>query len=151
MRTKKLSRRDFLRMSALTAAGAALAACQPQVVKETVEVEVTRQIEKVVEVTSVAPTAEPVKIDYVANWGDQYTVNIWNALRELPELGEYLGDNEIEVTSIGGDALATRIAGGTPPDGASNIEYVQYMSRGVLRPVEELAATSPMFRKDNAF
>lgn len=157
MGANKLSRRDFLRTSALATAGAALAACQPQVVKETVEVEVTRQVEvektveveKVVQVTLEAPAAEPVKIDYVANWGDQYTVNIWGALRELPELGEYLGPNEIEVTSIGGDALATRIAGGTPPDGASNIEYVQYMSRGVLLPVGDMAAISPMFRKDD--
>ena len=41
MSTKKLSRREFLYAGGVTAAGVALAACQPQtvVVKETVEVE----------------------------------------------------------------------------------------------------------------
>ena len=40
MQTKKLSRRDFLRLSALTAAGAALAgcACEPTVVGKEVKV-----------------------------------------------------------------------------------------------------------------
>lgn len=72
---EKLSRRHFLRSAAMTAAGAALVACQPKtvIVKETVEVqkevekvvketvvvekekEVTKVVEKVVEVT-VAPS-----------------------------------------------------------------------------------------------
>jgi hypothetical protein len=59
MQTKKLSRRDFLRLSALTAAGAALAgcSCQPQVVEkevkvtEIVEKEVQKEVEKEVQVT----------------------------------------------------------------------------------------------------
>ena len=55
MQSNKLARRDFLRLSALAAAGAAAVACQPQtvIVKETVEVqkEVTKVVEK--EVTKV--------------------------------------------------------------------------------------------------
>ena len=54
---EKLSRRDFLRVGAVTAAGAALAACQPQVVKETVEVE------KVVEQTVEVPVAQTVEVE----------------------------------------------------------------------------------------
>jgi multiple sugar transport system substrate-binding protein len=50
MAGKRFSRRDFMRMSALTAAGAALGACQPQVIKETVEVEKVVEVEKTVEV-----------------------------------------------------------------------------------------------------
>jgi len=66
---KKISRRDFLRMSALTAAGAALAGCaQPtpevQIVEQTVEVPVEVEVEKTVEVpveqtVVVQPTAPP--------------------------------------------------------------------------------------------
>ncbi len=55
MQRNKLARRDFLRLSALAAAGAVAVACQPQtvIVKETVEVpkEVTKVVEK--EVTKV--------------------------------------------------------------------------------------------------
>ena len=59
MKDKKMDRRDFLRMSSLGVAGAALAACQPQtvivekevekVVKETVVVEKEKVVEKEVE------------------------------------------------------------------------------------------------------
>lgn len=126
MSSRKLSRRDFLRLSALVTAGAALAACGPAVP------ETPADAGSEVEVDAAPPAADPVKLDYVANWGDQYTITIWNALREVPELEEFLGNNEIEVTSIGGDALTTRVAAGTPPDGASNVDYVQYMSRGML-------------------
>jgi multiple sugar transport system substrate-binding protein len=56
MTSKKLSRREFLRASAVTAAGAALAACQPQVIERTVEVE--KVVEKEVEV----PVAQTVEV-----------------------------------------------------------------------------------------
>jgi len=50
----KLSRRDFLGLAAGAAAGATLAACapaEPQIVRETVEVEVEKEVEVPVEVT----------------------------------------------------------------------------------------------------
>ena len=72
MEDKKLTRRDFLRLSAVGAAGAVLVACQPQtvVVKETVEVEkvvketieVEKEVTKIVEkekVVTVAPEFSP--------------------------------------------------------------------------------------------
>jgi len=72
MTDKKLSRRDFLRIGALTAAGAALAGCGPaatpqvvkeaQVVKETVEVKVVEEVEKVVTATPPPPGEEKVVI-----------------------------------------------------------------------------------------
>jgi multiple sugar transport system substrate-binding protein len=57
MERKKIGRRDFLRLSAGAAAGAVLAGCKPQVVKETVEVVQTVEVEKEVEVEKlVTPT-----------------------------------------------------------------------------------------------
>jgi len=51
MKGNKLARRDFMRLSAMAAAGAAVVACQPQtvIVKETVEVE--KQVTKIVKET----------------------------------------------------------------------------------------------------
>jgi ABC-type glycerol-3-phosphate transport system substrate-binding protein len=46
MGSKRLSRRDFLRLTAMGAAGSALAGCAPRVVTEEVEKEVTREVEK---------------------------------------------------------------------------------------------------------
>ena len=60
MQDKRLTRRDFLRMGAVTAAGAALAGCAPKVLKETVVVE--KPVEKVVkETVMVAGTPEVVE------------------------------------------------------------------------------------------
>lgn len=83
MTAKKLNRRDFLRMSALTTAGAALAACAPEVVertvkvpvKETVQVEVPVEQTVVVEGETVVVTAEPpprqeVTIVFMYNSGE---------------------------------------------------------------------------------
>ncbi len=41
---RTMSRRQMLKWLGATSAGALLVACQPQVVKETVEVEVTREV-----------------------------------------------------------------------------------------------------------
>jgi peptide/nickel transport system substrate-binding protein len=60
---KKVSRRQFLRVGAMTAAGAAVVACAPQtvIVKETVEVEVEKQVEKVVKETVVVEVEKQVE------------------------------------------------------------------------------------------
>jgi hypothetical protein len=64
MKPKKLTRRNFLRLSAFTAAGAVLAGCKPQVIEKTVEVPVKETVEVpveqtvVVEVTSAPPPVE---------------------------------------------------------------------------------------------
>jgi len=83
--SRKLSRREFLRISALGAGGALVASCRPQVVKETVVVEkvVEKPVEKVVKetvivqgtpqvvekvVTAVPAPVEPVTVTWM-HWG----------------------------------------------------------------------------------
>jgi len=64
MEKHKLTRRGFLRLAAMSAAGTAIVACQPQtvVVKETVEVEkeVTKIVEKEKEVTKIVEKEKEV-------------------------------------------------------------------------------------------
>jgi len=77
MRTN-MGRREFLRLAGGVATGAVLAACQPTVVKETVEVEKvvektvavekTVEVEKIVEVTA-APEQATIRVLW-DNWGD---------------------------------------------------------------------------------
>ena len=67
MNDRRLSRRALLRLSAFAGAGALLAACTPQVVKETIVVQETVVVEKAKEVekvvTSVPKPAEKVSLD----------------------------------------------------------------------------------------
>ena len=70
MSDHKLSRRGLLRLSALAGAGALLAACTPQVVKETVVVQQTVVVEKAKEVEKIV-TAAPKPMEKV-------TLELWD-------------------------------------------------------------------------
>lgn len=70
MREKKLTRRDFLRLSALTAAGAALSACcpsTPEIIKETQEVKVKETVE-VAQTVVVEATTAPAEMVNLSFW-----------------------------------------------------------------------------------
>jgi hypothetical protein len=71
--TEKLSRRDFLRLSALTAAGMALSACGPTPTEEPAEPVEEQPAEPVEQ----PPAEEGVTIQYWAAW-----VNTCDAGRE---------------------------------------------------------------------
>jgi len=123
MKDKKLTRRDFLRMSALTAAGVALAGCAPEVVKETVEVEVTREVDVpveqtvIVEATAVPPAAEPITIDW-ARHGSEGDLTTENALAEF--FAERSPGVTVEPLVLPwndyNDKIPIMVAGGTAPD-----------------------------------
>ena len=67
MSEKKLNRRDFLKIVAIATAGAGLSACQPTVVKETVQVTTAPQV-----VTATPPPAAPVKlVDWYHVYGEE--------------------------------------------------------------------------------
>jgi multiple sugar transport system substrate-binding protein len=83
MEGKILSRRDFLRLGGLAAAGTVLGACAPaapQVIKETVEVPIEQTVEVpvketvVVEVTQAPPPLEEVVMQY---WMPDCDVECW--------------------------------------------------------------------------
>ncbi len=143
MRTNKLSRRDFLRLSALTAAGAALAGCCPA----PPEVEPTKE--------EVQATAEPAApegqvIQYWFSWGN--FLPVWEeGLMQTDEFKEAVGADTLELKPIPGapETLLTAVAAGTPPDGASNVQYLDYMARDVLLPIDDMVATSSIVKKEN--
>lgn len=69
-KNKRINRREFLRVSALGATGALLAACGagaiPQVIEK--EVVVTKEVEKIVEVTSVPSGAQVTVLSFGHHW-----------------------------------------------------------------------------------
>lgn len=135
MTRKKVSRREFLRLSTLTAAGAALAGCAtptPQVVKETVEVPVKETVEVettvVVQPTEPPPTVppepEPAKVVMMVGAGEFSD----------EELDAFLGQSkyvaEVERMEPEGTRLRAMWAAGNPPDvwRASGADVPQYVS-----------------------
>jgi len=146
MDQKRVSRREFMRLGSLAAAGATLAACQPQVVEKTVEVEkvveATVEVEKVVEVevTSV-PSAEEERVELLwwCGWPGSYMQAIAKAFEDKfrnirLELGLFYTD--------AGQLLAA-IAGGNPPDVVEDITYLETIARGVILPIDDLVAVHP--------
>ncbi len=112
MSTDKLSRRHFLRVAAMSAAGAGLIACQPQtvvvketvevekVVKETVQVEVEKEVTKVVKET-VQIEKEVTKVVEVAGVSDKQAPELQQLVKEgkLPPLDERLPKNPKVLTA----------------------------------------------------
>jgi hypothetical protein len=105
MQKKRLSRRDFLNLSAGTAAGSLLAAygsAEPQVIEKTIEVEkevekivtvevekeVVKEVEKIVEVQAEPPPPDVIPIRFAAHGGWDWMIawlgliDAYNAERE---------------------------------------------------------------------
>lgn len=133
-----LSRRAFLRMTSLAAAGAALAACIPQ-----------GNSAPAASSDGAAPAAENATVQYWTGWGGDYAGKSWDDIRALPAFQELMGSNQIEIKVLSGEeALLTAVAGGTPPEGSSNINYLDYMARDVLVPIADWVANSELIRED---
>lgn len=142
MNEKRLSRRDFLRMSALTAAGAALAGCAratPTVTKEP-----TKPPPEPTATTAPAPP-EPVTITYWTFWGGfEDMLDEWKATEAYKKAFD---DNNLVLdmrSDVPRETILANIAAGTPPDVGCTADYLDYMSRGVAIPIEDLVATSSL-------
>jgi multiple sugar transport system substrate-binding protein len=144
-----LNRRTFLKLSSLAAAGGVLAACAPKATPAPAEnpTEKPAEVTATEQPTAEAPAAESVNVQYWVQWPELYTKS-WDLMRETPEFKEALGNNTIEVKpGVTEEALLTAVAGGTPPDGAANYNYLDYMSREVVIPIDDFVSASTKIKK----
>jgi ABC-type glycerol-3-phosphate transport system substrate-binding protein len=144
MTSKRLSRRDFLRLGAMTGAGAVLAACATGTDQPAAEPAGEEE-------AGAEPAAsEGALIRYWTGWGGDWSGKTWEALQATATFNEMFKPGEVELKgAVPYEAFLTAIAGGEPPDGASNIQYVDYMARDVLLPLESHVATSTRIKKDD--
>lgn len=144
MGTKKLSRRDFLRLSTITAAAVISSACQPQ----QVEPAAPAKSEEVPQAE--VPAAEVVTLEWWWGWGGTTSAN---ALEELEaafnEQHKTITANPL-VPSNMDEKLLTAVAGGTPPDAAvGNIAFSELAARGSFTPLDDYFTVSKVVQKDD--
>jgi ABC-type glycerol-3-phosphate transport system substrate-binding protein len=143
MKERRLSRRDFLHLSVGAAAGTLLVACQPQVIKETVEVPVERTVEVEKEVVVVA-TPAPIEVAEIrlaeGSWVGPEGIAFWTD----DIIPRFEGENPgIKVTWESAesadyeDKLYTQAVAGDAPDVFFIWWSAGLMEEGQLLPLEE--------------
>ena len=143
MRSKKniVSRRDFLRLGGMSAGAAVLAACGGGGDAGTdgdADEDAAAESE---ESGDAAPAAEGQNIVWWFAWGNLEAAV--TAIQELDSFKEHIGNGTLDwLSNTDNEQVLTALAGGEPPDGASNLQYPMFWSRGVLIPVDDRVAGS---------
>jgi len=146
MTTNKLNRRDFLKLGSAAAATTILAACggtqtpaqQQPAAQATAE-----------QPAAQAPAGEGTAVQWWVGWGN-LTAAV-DKIKETQQFKEMMGKNTLEFKpSVKSEALLTALAGGTGPDGGSNIgAYPDLWYRGALQPVDDMINASTIVKKDD--
>jgi maltose-binding protein MalE len=146
MTDKKLSRRDFLRVSALAAGGIALASCAPAAATTANATEAPAA--DAGPTATAALTVDSSVVTWWYAWG-----NLDPAIDQLVKTDEFkaaIGDNKFAYKgSVATEACLTAIAAGTPPDGGSNFDYPNFWSRGAVLEVTDMVNSSKTIQKDD--
>lgn len=128
-----LSRRTFLQGVATVGVGSLLAACAPAAVPSGDAAD--------------SGAAETKVIDFWIFWTQPG--KIAEQLLETPELETLLDGNTLDFkTGVDREARLTAIAGGTPPSIGALGDYVDFMSRGVVVPLDDYIETSDIISPD---
>ncbi len=142
---RKISRRDFLKLSALGTVSVVVASCAPA--EPATEAPAAAPTQAQVAAPTAEPTAvppkEPVTLDFQA-WGDNADLPAWEKLVQMyTERNPHVTINYSPVADPNANfyqQLQTSIAGGTPPDVASfqGWEWQTYADKDLLAPVDDL-------------
>jgi maltose-binding protein MalE len=139
MNNNGISRRQFLQWGAMTAGVVALAACGPASTPGAAPESGSE---------SAAPAAAPNTVQYWYSWG-----NLDPAIAKIIETEEFkthMGGTTLEYKgSTGMEPVMTAIAAGTPPDGGSNLSYVNLFVRGATIDIKDMADASTVLKKDD--
>lgn len=134
---KSMSRRDFLRVTGFATSSLLLAACSSGTSAPS---------------DGSAPASDGGTVRYWFGWGGNYAGTTWDMMKETEEFKEILGNYSIETKGDSdGEVMLTAVAAGDPPDGGSNIQYLDYMARGVCQPIDDWVATSDIIKKEFYF
>jgi multiple sugar transport system substrate-binding protein len=149
MMNKKLSRRDFLNLSAGAAIGTWLAACgaAPPAVEKAAE--------GAGEAAAVPPAAEQVTISF-SGWGQtEEEQGIRAAIKVFEEANPDIKMEFIHIPDTGGynDKILSMVAAGTPPD-TGFVEsplFSTFVRDGMLHDITDLLKADPVIGKEDYF
>ncbi len=134
VKKRRISRRDFLKISGLGASALVLARCAPAAE----------------EPAPGAPSAVSGELDFLA-WGDPADIEAWTKFAEMFQ--EENPDVTVNVTPVSDPnanfypKLNTTIAGGTPPHVSSfqGWEWQVFADKGVLAPIDEYISANAYY------
>jgi multiple sugar transport system substrate-binding protein len=161
MTTKKMSRRDMLKLTGTLAASTLLAACAtptPQVIRETVEVPVEKTVKETVVVTeketvkeTVVVEAAPVAEAVTGNVVVSHFLHEFTADHAAAFMAENPGITVEVVDAADANKVFAMIAAGTPPDlHRCQAPWVpQQMARGLLKDLTPYFEASELCKLDD--
>ena len=139
-RNSGFSRRQFLKASSMLAVGGVLAACAPA--------PGGAPAPAASEGGESAPAAAAGVAQYWVGWANLQPA--WDSFVQTQEWADWMDGAQVDLKSAStAEALLTAVAAGDPPDGASNTQYLDYMARGVLLPIEDLVANSSIVKQED--
>ncbi len=146
--SKMITRRKFLTTIGIGAGAATLAACAAPAAAPTAAPAAPKAAEptKAPEPTLAPAAAAGAPVAWWVGWGN-LTPAI-DALQKTPEFKDALGANTFEFKpGVNAEGWLTAVAGGTPPAGGSNMDYVQFMAKGSLLDIGNLVKASSKVNK----
>ena len=154
------TRRDFLRLAGLTAAGTLLSACGASTLEPTEEVAAaatalpttvpTEAPAATLLPTEVPPTLEPVQLQWWTGWDYMTTMEGQTAIADL--FNQQAAGVSVELVPIEdmNDKLMTACAGGVPPDVCvCCCQYASFYSRGALLPLDDYVEASTVIKRED--
>ncbi len=148
MKKQKVSRRNFLRMSGISAGAAVLAACggggDDEEAAEEEEVMEEEEMEEE-ETTSeeAAPAAEVKDVVWWYGWAQLEPA--LETIKGLESFQDHIAGNNLTwLADVDDEQYLTAFAAGEPPDGGSNTDYPGFWARGVAVAADDLIAGSSL-------
>jgi maltose-binding protein MalE len=142
MNFNRLSRRQFLQLTGMASGAVVLAACAPTAPAAPAAAPQAGTEQ------AAAPAAAGSPVVYWYAWS-----NLDPAIAKIiatDEFKQHMGGAELQYKGTTNEqALLTAIAGGAPPDAASNYSYPNLYTRGATIPVQDMVATSSVIKQDN--
>jgi multiple sugar transport system substrate-binding protein len=144
METKRLSRREFLTLAGAASGAALLAACQPQVVKETVEVE--KVVKETVVVQATPAPEEMVEITFMGWGATEEDTGVRSAITVFQGAEPNIKVTWLHTPENYAQKMLAMVAAGTPPDTAfvGSGDYTTYCRDGLLLDITDMLKADPV-------